>query len=247
MREALLIVVLVYALFTFSTLSVEGRFDAETLWMLQLAMIAGGSTTLTVIARNIQVRRDDIKARFELEKARDRMTKLSLKDPLTGAWNRRFLDQNFADIRAEHQNKHTTLQFAVVDIDDFKSINDTCGHDYGDLVLVRLAANFLRLFSGGEHLIRLGGDEFLLLVPRREPDDLIERGATALRTDPELFSGSAGSQVTVSIGMLELPPDVRMSMDEIYRRADEALYRAKASKGKSQRVFVEKVLAEATA
>lgn len=238
LREAVLIVGLVYTMFTFSTLSVSGRFDSDTLWMLQLAMIAGGTTTLTVVARNIIVRRDDIRARYELERAHDRMARLSLKDPLTGAWNRRFLEQNYADIRQRYRSSGATLQFALIDIDDFKNINDGCGHDYGDLVLVRLAANFLALFSGDEHLVRLGGDEFLVLSPKREANDLIERGATALRTDPQLFSGSAGSQVNVSIGLLELPPDSDMSLDEVYRRADEALYRSKSSKGTARRNYI---------
>ncbi|MDJ0739699.1 MAG: GGDEF domain-containing protein [Gammaproteobacteria bacterium] len=247
LREALLIVLLVYLMFTLSTLSVDGRFDAETLWMLQLAMIAGGGTTLTVIARNILIRRDDIKARFELEKARDRMARLSLKDPLTGAWNRRFLDQNFTQIRADYSAAGQALQFALIDIDDFKVINDTGGHDYGDLVLVRLAANYLALFRGGEHLVRLGGDEFLLLLPKRDDGDLIAAGATALRTDPQLFSGSAGSQVGVSIGLLEVPPGVALSLDDIYRRADQALYRAKAGKGQQQRAFISRAVVEAGA
>ncbi len=66
LREALLIVSLVYGLFTLSTLSVQGRFEMETLLMLQFAMLGAGMTTLTVIVRNILVRRGDIKTRYEL-------------------------------------------------------------------------------------------------------------------------------------------------------------------------------------
>ncbi len=100
LREALLIVTLVYGLFTLSTLSVQGRFETDTLLMLQFAMLGAGMTTLTVIVRNILVRRGDIKTRYELEKARNRMAMLSLRDPLTGAWNRRFLDEKFPAMRA---------------------------------------------------------------------------------------------------------------------------------------------------
>lgn len=235
MREATLIVLLVYGLFTVSTVSVAGRFEKETLWMLQLAMLGAGIATLTVIARNIVIRRDDIKTRFQLEKAHERMTLLSLKDALTGAWNRRFLDQEFERIREEYRAQGLTLHFALIDVDNFKDINDTQGHDYGDLVLNRLVANFLALFRDNEHLVRLGGDEFLLLMGGDDAMKMIERGATALRTDNQLFSGSARTQVSVSIGVVSLPPDAETTLDAVYRAADDALYRSKAGKGKEGR------------
>lgn len=230
LREGLLIVLLVYALFTFSTLSVEGRFDHKTLWMLQLAMIAGGGATLTVIVRNIIIRRDDIRTRFELEKAHNRMATLSLKDPLTGAWNRRFLDQNFEKIHLDMVRHQRSLQLALIDIDDFKKINDSQGHDFGDMVLMRLAANFMAGFEDGEHLMRLGGDEFMVLMSREDAREYVERSAVALQTDPQLLSGSADTQVNVSIGLLEFPGDQAVSLNRIYRAADEALYRAKSRK-----------------
>lgn len=239
MKEAALIVLLVYLLFTLSTLSVAGRFDHETLWMLQLAMLGAGISTLTVIARNVLIRRDDIRTRFELEKAHDRMRLLSLKDPMTGAWNRRFLEQRFDEIREGYRAQGQTLHFALIDIDDFKSLNDQQGHDYGDLVLCRLVAGFLALFRGDEHLVRLGGDEFLLLMSGDDPLALLQQGAMALRTDPQLFSGSASSQVTVSIGLASLPPAAQTGLDTLYRQADEALYRSKAGKGQDRRDCVQ--------
>lgn len=240
LRDALLIVGLIYLLFTISTLSVSGRFESNTLWMLQLAMIAGGGTTLTVIAHNILIRRDDIKARYELEKAHDRMETLSLKDPMTGAWNRRYLEQHFSAIRARYAAKSMAMQFALIDIDDFKSINDTRGHQYGDLVLRRLVANYLEIFTSDEHLIRLGGDEFLILLPSVDADNLVERGVTALTNDPELLSEGNDSKITVSIGLVEVALVCELSLDAIYRRADEALYRAKCDKGKPQRTFAQR-------
>ncbi|MCU7878531.1 MAG: GGDEF domain-containing protein [Candidatus Thiodiazotropha sp. (ex Lucinoma borealis)] len=203
-REALLIVLLVYFLFTLSTISVDGRFEKETLWMLQFSMLGAGLTTLTVIGRNVMVRKIDIRTRFELEKAHDRMELLSLKDPLTGAWNRRFLDQKFLDIRTAYDLNGNTMHFALIDVDNFKILNDSQGHDYGDLVLRRLVVNFLALFSGNEHLIRMGGDEFLLILSQNDPESILQQGAIALRTDPQLFSGSADSQVNVSIGLVSI-------------------------------------------
>ena len=103
----------------------------------------------------------------------------------------------------------------------------------------RLVANFLALFRDNEHLVRLGGDEFLLLMAGDDAMTMIERGATALRTDPQLFSGSARTQVSVSIGVVSLPPDVAKTLDAVYRAADDALYRSKAGKGKEGREYIQ--------
>ncbi|RDH85506.1 MAG: hypothetical protein DIZ78_11245 [endosymbiont of Escarpia spicata] len=230
LREAMLIVLLVYAVFTLSTLSVQGRFDQETLWMLQFSMIAAGGTTLIVIGRSILVRRDDIKARFELVKAHDRMTLLSLKDPLTGAWNRRFLEEKFSEIKSSYQKAGNGMRLALIDIDNFKALNDNQGHDYGDLVLRRLVTDYLALFSGREHLIRMGGDEFLLVMADDAPVDLVDQGARALRTDPQLFSASADTQANVSVGLLSIPAETEVTLQDAYRAADKALYQAKACK-----------------
>jgi len=228
LREALLIVLLVYLMFTLSTLSVEGRFEQETLWVLQFIMLGAGATTLIVIGRSIAVRKHDIKTRYELEKARHRMELLSLKDPLTGAWNRRFLEQRFQEIVSGYREAGRDFHFALIDIDNFKQLNDSKGHDYGDLVLRRLVANFLVHFTDNEHLIRIGGDEFALLFSADNPRQLVEGSATALKSDPELDVASAECQVQISIGLVTTRPQEQASMDSIYRTADQALYQAKS-------------------
>ncbi len=230
LREAVLIVVLVYLVFTLSTLSVKGRFDADTLLMLQFAMLGAGLSTLTVITRAILVRREDIKSRYELLKAHDRMALLSLKDPLTGAWNRRFLEQKFSHIVSDFHAHGDAAHFVLIDVDNFKQLNDAHGHDYGDLVLRRLVASFLAQFSGHEHLVRMGGDEFAMVMSGNEAEASIRRGAAALRTDTELFAGSADRQVFLSVGLVTIAPGQDASLDTVYRLTDQALYKAKKSK-----------------
>ncbi len=233
--EAVLIILLVYLVFTFSTLSVEGRFDSETLWMLQFVMLAAGLTTLIVIGNTVSVRKDDIQARYELESARHRMELLSLKDPLTGAWNRRFLEQKFTEIIFAYQKNDQGFHFALIDVDNFKYINDSQGHEYGDLVLSRLTVNFLAQFSGDEYLIRMGGDEFAILFSGDDPESLIERSTTALQSDPELVSASATGQIHVSTGLVSLDKADTGSLNAIYRQADIALYDAKSRKSAEKR------------
>ena len=229
-REALLIVALVYLVFTTSTLSVEGRFDPQNLWILQFVMVGASLTTLVVISRNIIVRRNDIKTQYELELAHDRMELLSLKDPLTGAWNRRFLEQNFADIIDGYQNKKRPIYFAIIDINDFKPINDTYGHDYGDLVLKKLVKHFVKAFIGNEHLIRMGGDEFAVLMSSDDPKRILQQAADELRVDDDLFSASREKQVNLSIGVIEIPLQKKINLDQIYRFADSIMYQAKQKK-----------------
>ncbi|PLY15050.1 MAG: hypothetical protein C0631_07940 [Sedimenticola sp.] len=235
LREALIIVLLIYLVFTLSTLTVEGRFSNQTLWTLQFVMVGSALTSLTVIARSILVRKHDVLTRFELEKARHRMELLSLKDPLTGAWNRRFLEQRFPEFLEKYREQQQPFHFALIDIDNFKRINDTQGHDYGDLVLKRLVANLVTRFSGGEHLVRVGGDEFALMCDCDPPTVLLQRVSEALKTDPELFGASADIQVSISAGIATFEPQDDISLETIYREADKALYRAKARGDGSRR------------
>jgi diguanylate cyclase (GGDEF)-like protein len=237
MREALLIVLLVYLLFTISTLSVEGRFEKETLLMLQFAMLSASLTTLTVIGRSVFIRKGDIKSRYELEKAHSRMEQLSLKDPLTGAWNRRFLDQKFLQIRSSYSQSKNKMHLALIDVDNFKQLNDYQGHCYGDLVLCRLVANFCALLSENEHMIRMGGDEFLLILSSDDPINMIEKGMTALRTDAQLFPGSYEHQVNVSVGLVSMDADSDLSLDRVFREADKALYSAKENKKNTVNIY----------
>ncbi len=239
LREALLIVFLVYAVFTASTLSVEGKFDSDTLWILQFVMLGASLTTLVVISHNIMMRRNDIEMRYELEQAHNHMKLLALKDPLTGAWNRRFLDQQFNKIIGGFCEKNLPVYFATIDINDFKIINDKFGHDYGDLVLKQLVKHFLKAFTGKEHLIRMGGDEFAILMTSSDPQQILTRAADELRIDPVLFSASTESQVTLSIGIMQIDCQHTLSLEQVYSKADKVLYKAKEKKQHTSEATIE--------
>lgn len=230
LREAILIVLLVYAVFTFSTLSVVGRFDRETLLMLQFAMIAAGGTTLIVIGRSILIRKHDIRSRFELIKAHDHMSLLSLQDPLTGAWNRRFMEEKFDAIKAAYYKSAHGIKLAIIDIDDFKMINDTYGHIAGDRVLHRLASVFQSLFTDGAYFIRMGGDEFLLISPDTITSEDIKQAGLALCSEEYLNSTDKPPQFSISIGVLSIPANSAVNLNEAYKKADELLYQAKLTK-----------------
>ncbi len=230
LREATLIVLLVYLMFTMSTLSVQGRFDAETLWVLQFVMLGAGLTTLVVIARNTMMRKQDIEMRFQLEQARDQMKRLSQLDPLTGAWNRRFLERNFDHLIARYHAENLPVYFVTIDINDFKPINDNYGHAFGDLVLKQLVRHFQQVLEPHEHLIRMGGDEFAALMTSTNPEQRLNCAADSLLDDPAFERVTGRTRVHVSMGVIEVDGENTVSLGDVYRRADEILYRAKQRK-----------------
>lgn len=164
----------------------------------------------------------DIQAEKELEqKARI--------DLLTQCYNKvSFEDEVRAALSAESKGA-----FLIVDIDDFKSVNDALGHHFGDLVLVEVAHCLRSCFAASDIVGRIGGDEFVVFVRGVDDRAAIEASAHAvIEAVNDLYSdGNEGYRVSVSVGVARFPLD-GTSYDELYRASDEALYRSK-SRGKN--------------
>ena len=153
--------------------------------------------------------------------------RLSLTDPLTGLGNHRHFHERFEQVLADARENGTMLSLCLLDVDDFKQINDRFGHPAGDGVLSRVAA---RLRSDGE-AFRLGGDEFALLLPDvSEPMGLATAQAIVSRLGAADVSPGGG--LTVSAGVATYPQHGR-DRDSLIRQADGALYWAK-EQGKNQ-------------
>jgi diguanylate cyclase (GGDEF)-like protein len=150
-----------------------------------------------------------------------RAMRLALTDPLTGLANHRSFQERVQRelIGAEARNAPFTL--CMIDIDDFKRINDLFGHPVGDSVLAQVGA---RLRQNGE-AFRLGGDEFALLLPARNAEEALPVAQTVLARIAALKLGDVGS-VTASAGMASFPAQA-FDRDELIRLADSALYWAK--------------------
>lgn len=153
----------------------------------------------------------------------------SITDPLTGLRNRRYLDERMDQEIARARREGRPLGCLLVDVDHFKEINDTWGHEAGDQVLRDLASLLRTSFRTSDVLSRYGGDEFAALMPQAGFEDL-ERIAEKLRRKVERYPFTAGPggpnvEVTVSVGAASL--DGREN-GALLRRADAALYRAKA-------------------
>ncbi len=230
LREAGLVMLLIYGLLTGSLLFKQGGFNTETLVILQFVMIGASAISLVLVVRNAMVRRDDIQARFELERARDRLLYLSNRDPLTGAWNRRYLQNHFEQMIGEWQAEGGRCHFAFLDVDDFKPLNDTYGHEYGDEVLKWISSAFTDALGKRGVVVRMGGDEFAALFTGDAPRSLIEAAMARLRGCVQAPRKGHSPVISVSVGMVSFPPAMPVDTTQVYREADEALYRAKERK-----------------
>ena len=227
LRETGAVVLLIYTLFSLSANSVAGRFDTQSLWMVQFLIISSSLITIVLIARNVYVRKNDIQARFDLERARRDLELQSLKDPLTGAWNRRFLEKNFLRIAQHCLDKNVPLRVALLDIDDFKMINDTYGHHFADRILEKLSRIFMHLMKDRGFMIRIGGDEFQIIYMGDGLGEIMDRGLRILQNDHELLAGANGNPVQISVGYASVEKPEHKAMEMLYRQADTQLYQAK--------------------
>lgn len=176
-----------------------------------------------------------MRAREENEKKERRLLEeTGLYDPLTHVLNRRSFYQEFAD-EIEHARKTgEPLCLTLLDIDEFKQINDTLGHAFGDMILKQITSQYLELLEDGETMYRLGGDEFALVLRKDKMEayarvkGMLEK-ISKLRTPPISMSG----------GLVEVSQENNATVDEAVLMADRALYFAKGS-GKNQVLFFEK-------
>ena len=160
-----------------------------------------------------------------------RAMRLALTDPLTGLGNHRHFHDRLERELADSQAQDYPLSLCLVDIDEFKRINDRFGHPVGDKVLAQLATN---LRQGGE-AFRLGGDEFAILLPGRDEDGARIAADAIIERISSVELPPAGS-VTVSAGIATAPLD-DVGRDELVRRADSALYWAKEYGKNQTRVY----------
>ncbi len=161
-----------------------------------------------------------------LEAAQNELRQMVTTDALTGCRNRRYFDQVIDREVQRHRRYHIPLSLVFVDVDRFKTINDTLGHDEGDRVLQRVAAFLLRNVREVDYVFRWGGDEFLVLMSCREAEAV--RRATALQASFARSTDTKGlpEGVGLSVGCVEVGPGA-YDILSLIRTADERMYRDK--------------------
>jgi diguanylate cyclase (GGDEF)-like protein len=175
----------------------------------------------------------------ELAVANDRLRESSLRDGLTGVYNRRYLDAAFETVLAECRANSRSLALLVADIDHFKSVNDEAGHLVGDDCLRMVARLIEQLVGQDGSVIRYGGEEFVVILPgfdKSATRGLAESIRIRLAESP-LESQGESLRLTISIGGLVSLPNDHDSAMELLQRADAAMYKAK-KEGRNRVVMV---------
>src|SRR5437879_2240989 len=201
---------------------------AETIFRIKLTEAVFGLITLIVLFNFYTIYQEVLikRLRRQLVEKQDHsyiLRNLAMIDPLTGLYNRRFAEQRLAAEVARSERRGHPLTVLTLDLNNFKEINDSFGHPAGDLVLQEFAARLNNVIRGGDLAVRLGGDEFLVLLPECTTQQL------------QLVSGRLGSlevdwqgqkiPVTFSAGWKQY--EIGEQPKEMLGRADEALYARK--------------------
>ncbi|MFO8064754.1 MAG: ligand-binding sensor domain-containing diguanylate cyclase [Spirochaetota bacterium] len=170
--------------------------------------------------------------RNELEQVNRTLGEISVKDGLTGLFNRRYFDLKLADAFSAAKRAKTELSLIMIDIDEFKRYNDLYGHIEGDTCLKTIAAALPDTIERGSDFVsRYGGEEFAVLLFDTDcggAERVSERIRETVQQQELAFPDSpVASVVTISTGFCSMRPQEGLAPEELVRRADEALYRAK--------------------
>lgn len=176
--------------------------------------------------------RTQIKRKRYSDQLRTRLeesVELALTDPLTGLYNRRYMEGHLKTLVEEAVQRGKPLSLLVTDIDYFKAVNDTHGHDAGDKVLTEFAGRLRQNIRGIDLACRFGGEEFVVIMPDTDLAKaylVAERLRQCVAGQQFGLNGGAQLEVTVSIGVAALE-GIADTPDALLKRADQALYCAK--------------------
>ena len=171
-----------------------------------------------------------------LRRALQNLKEETIRDPLTGLYNRRFLGDYLSRelIRAKREEGRVAL--IMIDLDHFKQVNDTAGHAAGDLVLMEIATLLKRHIRGSDIACRYGGEEFTLVLPNATPESAHRKAeaiCSAIRENRDKLL-----EVTASLGVAFFP-DHAADPESLLGAADEALYEAKRKGRNRVKIFAD--------
>ena len=162
-------------------------------------------------------------------KLRDALRTQSVRDALTGLYNRRYLEETLEREVRRATRAHQCLGLLMIDLDHFKAFNDTYGHDAGDAVLRETAASLIKGVRAEDFVCRFGGEEFVVILPTASLENAWARAETLrlkIRELAILHQGKSMGMVTISVGVASFPQHGK-SPQELMAAADAALYDAK--------------------
>ncbi len=166
---------------------------------------------------------------FIIDSQKEKLYWQARKDPLTGIYNRLFMEEFINDEFPNFINEKKDFGLIIIDIDDFKSINDTFGHFLGDQVIKQICNLILSKIRLTDVFCRLGGDEFILIAPNCSPKNLLliaENLREAINKLDLQYEEYNINNITVSIGVANINEKI-CDWEDLLRLADRALYKAK--------------------
>jgi two-component system, cell cycle response regulator len=176
--------------------------------------------------------RTQIRKKRYTERLRDNVQmsiEMAITDPLTGLYNRRYMESHLSSLLEQAVARKKPLTVLVLDIDYFKAINDSHGHDAGDDVLREFSFRIKKSIRGIDLACRYGGEEFVVVMPETDltvATMVAERLRRRIATEPfPIQEGARKLEVTISVGISALSKNDTAAT--ILKRADAALYRAK--------------------
>lgn len=159
----------------------------------------------------------------------NQLREMAMKDGLTGVYNRSLLMELLEKEMIKGERMENPIAFVMLDIDHFKSINDTYGHIVGDMVLKKMAFHLSEIARKSDIVGRYGGEEFSIILPNVDREDayqICERLRKSIE-NLEFITEKGRFHITVSFGVYVKNKDEAITHEEMVKRADEALYRAK--------------------
>jgi diguanylate cyclase (GGDEF)-like protein len=163
----------------------------------------------------------------QLEAAQAELRQLVVTDALTGCHNRRFFNEIISRELQRHERYHIPLSILFVDIDRFKAVNDSLGHEAGDRVLQSVSRFLVRSVREADYVFRWGGDEFLILISCSEMEALRKAVELQIAFEAAPEASAVPSEISLSIGCAEVPPGTTDVLP-LVRLADERMYLDKA-------------------
>jgi diguanylate cyclase (GGDEF)-like protein len=159
---------------------------------------------------------------------RDELRSQSIRDPLTELYNRRYMEETFERECRRAQRKGHSLAVIILDVDHFKALNDSHGHEAGDVVLAQLGKTLRDNVRAGDVSCRYGGEEFVVIMPEVDLKNALERAESLRARAEHLATGYQGNtlRITISLGVA-MYPDHGETPEALISAADAALYAAK--------------------